>query len=1229
MFKTLLKLKKSLVMAIALMASAGVYAQTQITDEAGLKAIADDLAGSYVLANDITLSEEWVPIGTSGTPFTGMFDGGGHTIKGLTIKSGADNVGFFAFTKGATIQNVRFTGANILGNKQAGIVAGQASATEITKVFTSGTLVGYDHIGGIVGDARIGDDAGDLTTISDCMSTAGAFSTTHQGGGIAGWTNGAVFTNVIFLGSATAPSNGAGGIVSIIDGGTANVKGSVGAPVMLSGANNKVHSIIGWSNGGSYIAENNLSSASTVIYSAGQKVDISTLEGDFQGTLTSVEDLKKASTYTGIGFNTSTWILADGVYPVLTGMTYPLDGDGIAVNSLPAKCVIGKTYSSRAMSALQRPVTLTSSNTDAVVVDGTNLKFVGLGDAVVTYTTAGDAFSNGATFTQNIHVESMNYNLSTVEDLKEMANNLGGDYKLMNDIDLAGENWTPLGTFTGTFDGQGHVIKNMTIKKSTSRVGFFEVAQNATIQNLGFENANVVGGDQDVGTIVGQLQGSTIKNCYVANSYIEGHDHTGALVGMIRNVEGLSEDDPNMVGGTVSNCISDSHVVSLYYQAGGLVGVSRGGLIEHCIFTGIVECKGSGNVTGIVSLIDVAGHDAEGKETIATTTIRNNLVAASHIYGSMIRRVTNPANRAVTLENNYAMETVYIGSDSNDAGVMENQTDATSANAANVADKTAKTKAFLTGLGFDFDNNWKYFDGTEGKMLPVLKWMNAPLTTTIFDMPLNKSILYKDGSEAISLKCVHASWGQDINFTLTQGSELASYSEEEVALYAGDENGNFKGSGDVTVKVLFADGLASYFTVSGDDSFGVYIGESSTITEISTVDDFQKITRNLAGNYRLTTDIDMNGVEFHPLGSKSAQFSGTLDGDGHKILNMTINETGGSEIGFFSYTNNATIKNLAFVNATINAPSSNHVGILAGTLLSGTVDQVAVAGTVIGNDHVAGLAGDGNSVAVTNTYVDVNVTGYSQVGGFFGCTTGSLNVSNSYYNGSASVTTRGWVGGIIGLIDKGNCTIEINNCVSIGNLASVGKGSPHAASAFIGGNGPGNSPNAIVNFTNNVINDNATINVEGDNALAWPTKNITVEGGNVEDATRVNAALLKVASTYTDLGWNFTDIWSIDPADAKYPYPVLKKFGNISTGINDIITNDTMVGYVISASDNVLTVAGIDGTAKVYVMNVAGQQVGSVNVSSGKAIFALPGHGLYIITIVNNGTMKSYKVVNN
>ena len=1229
MFKSLLRQKKSLVMLIALMASVGVFAQTQVTSEAGLKAIANDLAGNYVLANDITLSGEWIPIGTSGNPFTGTFDGGGHTIKGLMIKSGADNVGLFAFTKGATIQNVHITGATIFGNKQAGIVAGQAIATEITKVFTSGTLVGYDHIGGIVGDARVGDAEGELTTISDCMSTAGAFSTTHQGGGIAGWTNGAVFTNVLFLGSATAPDNGAGGIVSIIDGGSANVKGSVGAPVLLSGANNKVHSIIGWSNGGSYTTENNLSSAATVVYSDGQKIDISTLEGDLQGTLTSVEDLKKASTYTGIGFNATVWTLKDGVYPVLTGMTYPLDGDGIAVNPLPAKCVVGKTYASRVMSALQRPVILASNNTSVAVIDGTNVKFVGIGDAVITYTTAGDAFSKGSTFVQDIHVESMNYNLSTVGDLKEMANNLGGDYKLMNDIDLAGEDWTPLGTFTGTFDGQGHVIKNMKINKRTSRVGFFETAQNATIQNLGFENANVVGGDQDVGTIVGQLQGSTVKNCYVAGSYIEGHDHTGAIVGMIRNVEGQSEDDPNMVGGTISDCISDSRVVSLYYQAGGLVGVARGGLIEHCIFTGTVECKGSGNVTGLVSLIDVAGHDAEGKETVATTTVKNNLIAASHIYGSVIRRVTNPAGRAVTMENNYALKSVFIGSSANDAGEMENQNDAASENAATVIDKIAKTRKFLSDLGFDFNKTWKFFSGAEGKMIPVLKWMEVPLQTIIYDMPQNKSILFKDGTEAISLECVHGSWGQDLKYTLTQGSNLAFYADDEKLLYAGDEDGKYNGSGNVTVKVSFVDGIASNFTVSGDDSFNVFIGRSGDVTEIASVADLKKITQNMAGNFKLTADIDMSGEEFHPIGSKTAQFSGTFDGDGHKISNMTINTTGGSDIGFFSYTNSATIKNVAFVNAKVNASSSNHVGILAGTLLSGTVEQIAVTGTVVGNDHVAGLAGDGNGVTVTNTYVDANITGYSQVGGLFGCTTGNLNVSKSYYNGSAMATTRGWVGGFVGLVDKSNTTIDINNCVSIGDIASVGNGSPHAVNAFIGGNGAGSAPNAKINFTNNIANENATLKVDGDNSQAWPTKNKTVEGGSIEDATRMNAVLLKKADTYTGLGWDFSEIWTIAPNNAEYPYPVLKKLGSVHTDINNIVVDDTKGEYVITIVGNVLTVTGIKATAKVYVTNVVGQQINTATVCGKDVTFILPGQGVYIVTIITNGVTKSYKIINN
>lgn len=76
-----------LILATALLTSVSAFAQTEINDEAGLKAIAKDLNGSYVLTQNITLSDdEWTPIGTSDHPFTGTLDGKSFTIKGYRSK---------------------------------------------------------------------------------------------------------------------------------------------------------------------------------------------------------------------------------------------------------------------------------------------------------------------------------------------------------------------------------------------------------------------------------------------------------------------------------------------------------------------------------------------------------------------------------------------------------------------------------------------------------------------------------------------------------------------------------------------------------------------------------------------------------------------------------------------------------------------------------------------------------------------------------------------------------------------------------------------------------------------------------------------------------------------------------------------------------------------------------------------------------------------------------------
>ena len=82
----------------------------------------------------------------------------------------------------------------------------------------------------------------------------------------------------------------------------------------------------------------------------------------------------------------------------------------------------------------------------------------------------------------------------------------------MNDLDLSGINWDPIGTggagdnkyFKGVFDGNGHTIKNLTINRpDEDTVGLFgSISSGAEIKNLGLTDVDVIGNDY-VGGLVG------------------------------------------------------------------------------------------------------------------------------------------------------------------------------------------------------------------------------------------------------------------------------------------------------------------------------------------------------------------------------------------------------------------------------------------------------------------------------------------------------------------------------------------------------------------------------------------------------------------------------------------------------------------------------------------------------------------------------------------------------
>lgn len=121
-----------------------------------------DLNGNYILGCDMDLSdiENWQSVGDADNPFKGVFNGNGYSIDNLTINAGdnAENVGFFGVTENATITNVSFNNANVIspddyinGSSAVGIVAGTARGTTFDNIDVSGSVAGYESVGGLGG----------------------------------------------------------------------------------------------------------------------------------------------------------------------------------------------------------------------------------------------------------------------------------------------------------------------------------------------------------------------------------------------------------------------------------------------------------------------------------------------------------------------------------------------------------------------------------------------------------------------------------------------------------------------------------------------------------------------------------------------------------------------------------------------------------------------------------------------------------------------------------------------------------------------------------------------------------------------------------------------------------------------------------------------------------------------------------------------------------------------
>ena len=330
-----------------------------------------------------------------------------------------------------------------------------------------------------------------------------------------------------------------------------------------------------------------------------------------------------------------------------------------------------------------------SASTVPGVYDNLRLVLDGVTSEPFTLTIDALPFAGSGTYTSP-------YLINTADELKNMRDlvndgtepyaNAGVYYRQTANIDLAGDNWTPIGTeanpFRGVYAGgtgvnsaQNFIIENLTVSGSGSGRGLFGYVNhaNAVIRLVRLTNVNISGGSMS-GGVVGRFDAGTVVNCRVSGTgSISGSSSVGGVAGGV--YEGAVVENCYVVGvsiassgsnssyaggiagsnrGTVKNCYSTSAVTGSVYAA-GIVADNRGGsaMVEYCYSTGVITGSASSGAVYAGGIIAYNGNDATVRNCIA---LNPNVSTPNNTSGSVGRVIaTNSLNSPRS--NNYARET--------------------------------------------------------------------------------------------------------------------------------------------------------------------------------------------------------------------------------------------------------------------------------------------------------------------------------------------------------------------------------------------------------------------------------------------------------------------------------------------------------------------------------------------------------------------------------------------
>ncbi|MCB2184363.1 MAG: thrombospondin type 3 repeat-containing protein [Desulfobulbaceae bacterium] len=294
-------------------------------------------------------------------------------------------------------------------------------------------------------------------------------------------------------------------------------------------------------------------------------------------------------------------------------------------------------------------------------------------------------FANSAEFGVDGLTPQTAFSICTLTQLNEVRNALDKSFVLRAHIDASdtssgtgnkpwntSSGWLPIGNsstpFSGSFDGNGHIISNLFINRPTSyyiglfgTLNFTQVAPES-VSNIGLVNADITGKGW-VGALAGDGSHAIISNFFASGQVTGTYDYTGGLVG-------------NGYYATISNSYT-STIVSGTNYVGGLIGGAGFAHVSATYATG--DVTGSGDCVG--------GLIGSGRDMTLSNSYATGNVAGHHYVGGLIGYIYY----AGTVSNSYS--TGNVTGVLNVGGFMGNLMSPNVSNAFSIGDVTGNTSS--------------------------------------------------------------------------------------------------------------------------------------------------------------------------------------------------------------------------------------------------------------------------------------------------------------------------------------------------------------------------------------------------------------------------------------------------------------------------------------------------------------------------------------------------------